>query len=286
MTALPVTRDEFAQLMIRFAPYEARPRVAVAVSGGADSLALALLAADWAGAAGGVATAVTVDHRLRPESGAEAAQVAAWLGRLGIAHAILPRTGPALAGDIQAEARAARYHLLEQWCASNGVLHLLTAHHLEDQGETLLLRLARGSGLYGLAGMPALAERAQCRILRPFLEVPKARLGATLAARGQDWIRDPSNRDPAFARVRLRQAEEILAAEGLGARRLAGTAQRLGQARHAFEPAVTRLLASGAWLHPAALRRAGGGAAPGARFPDRLRWRRGLSAALRWARAS
>jgi tRNA(Ile)-lysidine synthase len=155
------------------------------------------------------------------------------------------------AGDIQAAARAARYRLLEGWCQSAGVLHLLTAHHREDQAETLLLRLARGSGLDGLAGMSALTERAQCRVLRPVLGMPRARLAATLADRGQDWIEDPSNADPAYARVRLRQAGDVLAAEGLGPERLADTALRLGRARQALEPASALLLARAAWIHPA-----------------------------------
>jgi tRNA(Ile)-lysidine synthase len=251
MTALPVSSDEFAGLMEVFSPFETRPLVAVAVSGGADSLALALLAADWARAQGGSATGVTVDHRLRPESGDEATRVASWLARHGVAHATLVRDGAPLSGDAQAAARAARYRLLEAWCAASGVLHLLTAHHREDQAETLLLRLARGSGLDGLAGMSALVERAQCRICRPVLGLPRARLAATLAARGQDWIEDPSNQNPAYARVRLRQAEAVLAAEGLGPERLADTALHLGRARQALEPMAARLLARAVWLHPA-----------------------------------
>jgi tRNA(Ile)-lysidine synthase len=161
------------------------------------------------------------------------------------------RCGTAFTGDVQAAARSARYRLLEGWCGANGVLHLLTAHHREDQAETLLLRLARGSGLDGLACMSALVERAQCRILRPLLGLPRARLAATLAARGQDWIEDPSNRNPAYARVRVRQAERVLAAEGLGPERLADTALHLGRARLALEPMAARLLARAVWLHPA-----------------------------------
>ena len=204
----------FAALMARFAPFEARPHLAVAVSGGADSLALALLADGWARAESGRITALTVDHRLRPGSAEEAARVAHWLRHRAIAHVVLVRDGPGFAGDVQAEARAARYRLLEGWCECQGVLHLLTAHHREDQAETVLLRLARGSGLDGLAGIAAVVERRDCRILRPLLTVPRASLAATLEARGQAWIEDPSNRDPAYARVRLRQAEAVLEREG------------------------------------------------------------------------
>jgi len=247
----PIEAAEFAALIERFAPFGPAPRLAVAVSGGADSLALTLLADEWARAAGGAITALTVDHRLRPEAAAEAARVAGWLGARGIAHATLVRDGPIPSGDLQAVARAARYGLLEGWCAAHGVLHLLMAHHREDQAETVLLRLARGSGLDGLAGMAAEVEHRACRVLRPLLGTPRARLAATLAARGQDWIEDPSNLDPAYARVRLRRSAAMLAAEGLSADRLAATAGLLGRARAVLEAAVAAHLAEAVWLHPA-----------------------------------
>jgi tRNA(Ile)-lysidine synthase len=249
--APPLGDAEFAALMAGFAPFEPAPRLAVAVSGGADSMALVLLAQAWAVAAGGSLTALTVDHRLRAASAAEAAQVAQWLAARGIAHRILRRNEAAPARGIQAAARAARYRLLEAWCAAEGVLHLLVAHNREDQAETLLLRLARGSGLDGLAGMAAIAEHRQCRVLRPLLEVPRARLEAALRAAGQPWIEDPSNRNPAYARVRLRRAQALLAESGLGVERLAATATRLGRARAALEVGVAGLLAASVLLHPA-----------------------------------
>jgi len=256
--------EEFAALMGPFAPFEPEPALAVAVSGGPDSMALVLLADRWARERGGRGTALTVDHQLRPEAAAEAVQVAQWLGRRGIAHVTLAGAELLPRGDVQAEARALRYRLLEGWCADAGVLHLLTAHHQDDQAETLLLRLARGSGLDGLTGMSAVVERAQCRVLRPLLPVPRARLGATLAAGGQDWIEDPSNRNSAYARVRLRDSAALLAAEGLTGERLAATAGRLGRARAALEAAVAAVLvcavrldpAGFAWLDAAALKAA------------------------------
>ena len=266
--ASPLGAAEFAALMARFAPFERQPRLAVAVSGGADSLALTLLAQAWAAAAGGSLTALTVDHRLRPAAAAEAAQVAAWLTARGIAHVILQRDGPLPDGNLQAGARLARYRLLEDWCAQAGVLHLLVAHNREDQAETLLLRLARGSGLDGLAGMPAVAEHARCRLLRPLLEVPRARLEATLRAAGQDWIDDPSNLDPAYGRVRLRGAATMLAGLGLGAGRLAATSARLARARAAIEQGVAGLLAESALLHPAGFVRLDGAALT--RAPEEL----------------
>jgi tRNA(Ile)-lysidine synthase len=249
--ASPLGDAEFAALMAGFAPFGPAPRLAVAVSGGADSMALVLLAAAWATAAGGSLTALTVDHRLRAASAAEATRVAEWLAARGIVHRILRRNDAAPARGIQAAARAARYRLLEAWCAAEGVLHLLVAHNREDQAETLLLRLARGSGLDGLAGMAAVAEHRQCRLLRPLLEVPRTRLEATLHAAGQPWIEDPSNRDPAYARVRFRRAQAHLAESGLGVARLAATAARLGRARAALEVGVVALLAASALVHPA-----------------------------------
>jgi tRNA(Ile)-lysidine synthase len=246
-----VTAAEFAALMARLGPFESRPRLAVAVSGGADSLALALLTAEWAGARGGSATGLTVDHGLRPESAAEAEQTGRWLAAHGIAHAVLAWPGTKPAANLQAAARAARYGLLGEWCRANFVLHLLLAHHRDDQAETLLLRLGRGSGVDGLSAMAAINETAWGRLLRPLLEVPKARLPATLAARGQaEWVSDPSNGDPAYARARLRRLAPAMAAEGLTADRLAATARRLGRARAVLEQAVAAAAVERVVLHP------------------------------------
>lgn len=259
-----LTPDAFAARLDALGPFEAAPLLAVGVSGGADSLGLTLLADAWARARGGRVVALTVDHGLRPEAAEEARQVGRWLAPLGIDHVILRHDGPRPKGDLQAAARALRYRLLLGWCRDNACLHLLLAHHRDDQAETLLLRLARGSGVSGLAGMAAVSYRAEARLLRPLLDVPRAALEATLRARGQDWLHDPSNDDPAFARVRLRRAGPLLAGLGLDAARLATTAGRLGRARRAIDSAVDALLAEAveidprgwARLDPAPLRRA------------------------------
>jgi tRNA(Ile)-lysidine synthase len=243
----PVAAVEFAAAMAALGPFERRPRLAIAVSGGPDSMALLLLCQEWAKARHGTVTALTVDHGLRREAAAEAKRVAGWARQGGIAHVTLKREGPKPRGDIQAQAREARYRLLENWCAEHAVFHLLLAHHLEDQAETFLLRLARGSGLDGLAAMAPVAERAGCRLLRPLLGIARARLAAT----GQESLTDPSNDNTAFARVRLRRSQEILAAEGLSAERLAGTATSLARARQALELGVAQLLARAAMPHPA-----------------------------------
>jgi tRNA(Ile)-lysidine synthase len=247
----PIGAAEFAALMAALGPFEPSPRLAVAVSGGVDSMALTLLSHGWAAARGGAIAALTVDHRLRPAAAAEATQVGAWLRARGIRHHVLLRTGDLPEHGVQAAARAARYHLLEGWCRAQGVLHLLLAHHREDQAETLLLRLARGSGLDGLAGMAAVSEWPDCRRLRPLLAVSRGRLAATLEASGQGWIEDPSNHDVAYARVRLRAAAPQLAQLGLDAERLAGTAERLARARAAVEEDVAALLARASAVYPA-----------------------------------
>lgn len=153
--------------------------------------------------------------------------------------------------NLQALARAARYRLLAGWCRKRHVLHLLLAHHLEDQAETFLLRLGRGSGIHGLAAMAAVTGIEGVRLLRPLLTVPKARLRANLGRRGQAWIEDPSNQDPAFARVRLRALMPAFAEVGMDAQRLAQTANAMGRARRALEEAAVTLLAGAAEIYPA-----------------------------------
>lgn len=257
----PVAAAEFAALMERFAPFEPRPHIAAAVSGGRDSMALLLLADEWARGRGGRVTALTVDHGLRPAAASEAAQVAAWCASRGIAHAVLAWPGPRPATGIQAAARAARYRLLDQWCRAAGVLHLLVAHHAEDQVETVLMRLLRGSGPDGLAGMTALAEHGAARRLRPLLALSRARLTATLDAAGQGWVEDPSNRDPHYLRAQLRAAGADFAARGLDPSRLRLMAARFGRARNALETALAAFLARAvsldpcgfAWIEPEAL---------------------------------
>jgi tRNA(Ile)-lysidine synthase len=249
--AAPVGAREFAALITAFAPFEAQPHLAVAVSGGSDSMALALLAADWARARGGRVTALTVDHGLRAEAAAEASQVGSWCAARGIAHEIVRWPGPAPRTGIQAAARAARYRLLEEWCGAHGVLHLLVAHQREDQAETLLMRLTRASGVDGLSGMAALVERRAMRVLRPLLALPRARLQGTLRAAAQDWIEDPSNRNPAFLRARLRIQLDNQAGRGVSAERLAGLAAQFGRARAALETERAKLLAQSVMLHPA-----------------------------------
>ena len=250
--AAPLTSDDFATFMAPFAPFERRPHLAVAVSGGGDSMALLLLADDWARAQGGRVTALTVDHGLRVEAAAEAAQVARWCTARWIEHATLTltRVGPVPASGVQAMARAARYRLLEEWCRTNDVLHLSLAHQRDDQAETVAIRDAAGSGIDGLAGMASVVERGAVRLLRPLLGVSRATLREFLDARGQSWIDDPSNRYRAFTRVRLR--DDIGVAQPASTlAHLGGTGARLGRLRATCETDDAQGLARWLTLHPA-----------------------------------
>jgi tRNA(Ile)-lysidine synthase len=247
--AAPIGRDEFACLMAAVGPFEETPRLAIGCSGGADSMALTLLLHDWATAQGGTVTALTVDHRLRPNSTAEAHRVSAWIQDRNIPHEILTRSETSVDGNLQAVARTARYDLMSRWCIGHGVLHLGLAHHCEDQAETVLLRLARGSGVDGLSAMAPVVETASVRLIRPLLDMSKARLRATLAATGAPHVEDPSNDNPSFARVRFRQAAPMLAKEGLTVKRLCDTARRMARARQALDRAAADLLARAATLH-------------------------------------
>ncbi|MDE3176332.1 MAG: tRNA lysidine(34) synthetase TilS, partial [Pseudomonadota bacterium] len=172
-----------------------------------------LLAAAWKGAPR--LYAATVDHALRAESAAEAANVAALAARLGVPHAILRWEGEKPVAALQERAREARYNLLAQEARRVGARVVVTAHHLDDQAETVLFRLARGSGVAGLAGMAARSRRGGIEIARPLLGLRKAELVALCEANGVGFARDPSNEDDRFARPRLRRLAETLAAEGL-----------------------------------------------------------------------
>jgi tRNA(Ile)-lysidine synthase len=245
----PLTLVELAAALDALGGFEPRPRIAVAVSGGPDSLALILLAARWARRRGGQAWGLTVDHGLRPESAEEARTVAGWLEPRAIPHEILGWVGDKPTSGIQEAARDARYRLLAQWCHAHGVLHLLSAHHREDQVETHLIRRRAGSGIDGLAGMSAVRELAGCRLIRPLLSVPRARLLALLEREGQPFLRDPSNLNPAFERARLRGAADPLG--GATPDDLVAELRTYGRQRIERERALDDLLARASSLHPA-----------------------------------
>ena len=208
----------------------------VAVSGGPDSLALLLLAA---AAFPGEAEAATVDHGLRPEAAAEAALVGELCAARGIAHATL--TGPAIQGNIQAGARALRYRLLGDWARARGLAFIVTAHHQDDQAETLLMRLQRGAGLAGLAGIRPRAEIDGLKVLRPLLGWRRAELAEIVAGADIVPVEDPSNHDDRFDRARLRR--QLAGADWLDAAALARSAAALGEAEEALDWTVEQLIA-------------------------------------------
>ncbi|MDJ0513318.1 MAG: tRNA lysidine(34) synthetase TilS [Methyloceanibacter sp.] len=240
MTDVPVTQAETDRILKSLARFR---RVALAVSGGPDSLVLLYLGADFARRHGlAMPVALTVDHALRPGSRAEAETVARVARAIGVPHSILTwRHGPVDAA-VQARARRARYDLMAAYCTAHDVPTLVTAHHLDDQAETFLMRLKRGSGLDGLAAIPEEGRWAGLTLLRPLLEIPKSRLMATAEALGLPFISDPSNEDPRFERVRLRGAMAALSEMGLEVDAIALSARRLRRARAALEAAADAFL--------------------------------------------
>ncbi|MEE2997040.1 MAG: tRNA lysidine(34) synthetase TilS, partial [Pseudomonadota bacterium] len=199
---IPISSEEFAGFMCSAEPFKTDGPLVVAVSGGADSLGLLSLLTGWAGAKSVSLIALTVDHGLRPESGDEAALVGRWCAEMGVPHDILCWMGDKPVRGIQEAARRARYALLEDWCVRHGASDLLVAHTENDQAETFLFRMSRGSGPDGLAAMPLVSCRGGIRIVRPLLGVSRARMEATLRAAGRTWVDDPGNADRRYTRVR------------------------------------------------------------------------------------
>jgi tRNA(Ile)-lysidine synthase len=222
---------------------------ALAVSGGGDSTAMMVLAAEWAEQSGrGSPSVLVVDHRLRKDSTLQAAAVVSQANALGLEAQVLTWLGRKPASDIESVARAARYRLLSDWCRSRGVESLYLGHTLEDQAETFLLRMARGSGVDGLAAMSRVSAfpQAGCealRLVRPLLAVPRARLRALLVERNVPWQEDPMNTDPRFARARLRMAWPEIEHLGLSATRIAQAAGHLSRARAALDHETEMFLA-------------------------------------------
>lgn len=236
-----------AEARARLLPLLSDPAAAsgllLAVSGGPDSVALMRLCAPLAREAGARLSVATVDHGLRPGSAAEAETVARWAADAGLSHRILPWTGEKPDAGLQDAARAARYALLAACAREIGAGALVTAHHRDDQAETVLMRLAAGSGIAGLAGMRARADLDGLVLARPFLDLPKARLVATCRERGWPFLEDPSNAAPRFVRARLRRIAPLLAAEGLDTARLARLARRAARADDALEAAAAAAFA-------------------------------------------
>jgi tRNA(Ile)-lysidine synthase len=210
-------------------------RLGLAVSGGPDSLALLLLAADCCPAR---VAAATVDHGLRPEAGAEAEFVGRVCTALGVPHRIL-RVTVGRGASAQARARAARYEALAAWAEEERLEALLTAHHADDQAETLLMRLARGSGLAGLAAIRAVSQIGGLTVCRPLLSWRREALRRLVDDAGLAPVEDPSNADEAYDRVRMRR--QLAQTPWLDPTALARSAAALAEAEQALDWTVDRL---------------------------------------------
>lgn len=236
---MPLRRNVIgdATLLRAFSCLDPFPSAVLAVSGGPDSMALMTLASRWLHLAGRDPASIrvaTVDHRLRPQSKEEADFVAAEARALGLSHATLVWAGEKPKTGIQAAARAARYDMLVTHARACGAASIVTAHTEDDQAETLMMRLRRGSGLDGLAAMAEVSHRDGVPLVRPLLGFSKARLTAYLRAASVPFRSDPSNENAAFERVRLRHIARALALAGVTRSSLATTAARLGRSRDAL----------------------------------------------------
>jgi tRNA(Ile)-lysidine synthase len=225
-----------------FAPFGDAKALLIAVSGGPDSTALLLMAAEWAKRRGKTRIeAATVDHGLRPESANEATAVGEICARLGVGHRVLKWKGAKPTSRLQERAREARYRLLIDHAKAIGGEVLMTAHHADDQAETVLFRLLRGSGVAGLRGMDVISMRDGMTIARPLLGLKKRDLIAFAEARGAPFIDDPSNADPRFARTRLRALLVRLGEEGLDAQALDRLARRARETEEALARLTTEI---------------------------------------------
>jgi len=222
---------------------------AVAVSGGGDSIALMHLLSRWARATRRPPpVVVTVDHRLRADSAKDARQVARWARAAKLEHQSLSWSGPRPKSDIEAAAREARYRLMGAWLRRRKLEALYVAHTRDDQAETFLLRLMRGSGLDGLAAMRPLAPYpvpgfSELSVVRPLLETEREAVRSHLRAKRQEWLEDPMNEEDRFARIRLRRLLPALAEAGLSPARIAAAAAHLGRAREALDSVTAAVLA-------------------------------------------
>jgi tRNA(Ile)-lysidine synthase len=238
-----------------FAPLARARGILLAVSGGPDSTALLLMAARWARGRDrpGIGVA-TIDHGMREGSREEAEAVAALSKRLGLSHRCIEWRGPKPTSRIQERAREARYQLLGDCAREIGADFLVTAHHADDQAETVLFRLLRGSGIAGLRGMDSAATRDGLTLARPLLGLAKSELIAFCKAHGEAFARDPSNLDPRYKRTHLRRLAGVLAREGLGPGEIARLSRRAARMEEAVAAQSAAAAARLGWTSPLDLR--------------------------------
>jgi tRNA(Ile)-lysidine synthase len=238
---MSVNPDQFHMMIKGLIPSDVRG-VAVGVSGGADSVALGACLARWCGQNDVRLHVLSVDHSLRAEAADEVAHVGRLAEGWGAHFEALKWEHDGAQVRVQEAARAARYELMGAYCRAHNIAHLCLGHHMDDQAETVLFRLCKGSGLDGLGGMRAVhVLDSGLRLVRPFLAVDKTDLVRFCEEHDVRYIDDPSNDDAYYARVRLRAAREVLDGEGLTSKRLAVMARRLSRAREALDDMALRL---------------------------------------------
>jgi tRNA(Ile)-lysidine synthase len=229
-----MAEDPVGEVERQLLPYLPDP-LGVAVSGGGDSVALLHILQDLAKSHGTRLCAVTVDHGLRKESGEEAAGVARLCAGLDVPHAVLRWDGWNGQGNLQSAAREARYSLIADWARSQGVTAVALGHTADDQAETVLMRLARGSGVDGLSAMVPRRMSEGIKFLRPLLRISRQSLRSYLKERCVPWIEDPSNDDMRFDRVKARHALKLLEPLGIDAGSLGQVAFNMARARDALD---------------------------------------------------
>ena len=226
----------FFKVMDTLGPYEKNPHLAVAVSGGSDSLCLAILAQEWANNRGGKITALIVDHGLRKNSGKECKETQNILKKRKIfSHCFKWKLSKIPKKGVQEKAREFRYNIFEDWCFKKNIVHLLVAHHFEDQKETFLMRLNNNSNIYGLACMPKILFKKKIRILRPLLDLKKKEIIKYLKEKKVNWIEDPTNVSSKYSRNRLRKILPKLEKKGLTDNKLKKILKRAQKERKKIE---------------------------------------------------
>ncbi|MCT4552421.1 MAG: tRNA lysidine(34) synthetase TilS [Alphaproteobacteria bacterium] len=209
--------------------------VAIAVSGGSDSMALALLSKKWADKNSVNLSVINVDHSLRKSSAKESRRVSSWMDKLGIKNVILKYNGKIPTSNIEAVAREYRYDLIKKYCDEHGIKTIFVGHNLNEKTETFYLNLIRGSGLYGLSGIKEYSKRNDLNIVRPLMDVSKLEIKKYLKDQRQKWIEDPSNKDEKYLRVKVRNLKKIFSKLGLEDERLSNTISSLQKVRSAIE---------------------------------------------------
>ena len=236
-----ITQEDFNKHLNRI--LKPRPaKIAVAVSGGCDSMAMTLLCNEWAKQYNIELVAITVDHNIRRNSAKEALLVHKWISSYNINHIVLTYTGDVPKSNIEAEARNYRYQMLFEYCAKNGIDYLCIAHNVDEQIETFFLNLARGSGLYGLCAMPELYTKQDIKLVRPMLRYSKDDIKKYLKSLKQKWVEDPSNFDTRYKRVRIRNLKKLTKKLELSNVRLCNTIDNMQRVRNAIDFFINELI--------------------------------------------